>query len=134
MSANTQIELQKALYVALNSDGTLGAIITGVFDFVPQNTSFPYITVSDMTALDWSGAQFDGMEMTVTIHSWSQAEGSKQVKSIMNEIYRILHNQSLTVVGHEFVNMRFEFSNVLRDPDGFTQHGVQRFRIILTAV
>ena len=38
---------------------------------------------------------------------------------------------SLNVSGFNLINLRFEFSDVLRDPDGVTRHGVMRFRAII---
>ncbi len=30
-----------------------------------------------------------------------------------------------------FINVRFEFGDIMRDPDGKTRHGVMRFRAII---
>jgi len=42
-----------------------------------------------------------------------------------------LHKASLTVTGANHINTRFEYSDVVREQDGLTYHGVQRFRTIL---
>ena len=130
MSADSQVAVQTSIYGVLTGDATLMAAITGVHDFVNRATGFPYVTIGEMTTLDWSTQQTTGMEMIVTIHSWSQYEGSKELKGIMALIHGLLHDATLSLSGHNFVNCRFDGSTVLRDPDGQTHHGVQRFRVV----
>ena len=48
----------------------------------------------------------------------------------MDRIHDLLHDSSLSVSGFNLINSRFEFSDILRDPDGVTRHGVMRFRVI----
>ena len=57
--------------------------------------------------------------------------GAKETKNIMDRIHDLLHDSSLSVTGFNLVNLRFEFSDILRDPDGVTRHGVMRFRAII---
>ena len=72
-----------------------------------------------------------GNEITINIHVWSQYKGSKETKQIMDKIHDLLHNSNLNVTGHNLINLRFEFSDIMRDPDGITRHGVMRFRAII---
>ena len=62
---------------------------------------------------------------------WSRYRGSKEAKEIMDRIHTLLHDSSLTVSGTNLINLRFEFSDLVRDPDGITRHGIMRFRAIL---
>lgn len=123
-------ELQKAVYAALDGDATLGALITGVFDHVPPDTAFPYVTVGEVTVADASTMGKDGQAHTITVHSWSRGRGRKEVKDIMAEVYRVLHKANLALTGHDLAGMMFEFASTLTDPDGLTYHGVQRFRAV----
>lgn len=124
-------ELQKAIYTVLSGDATLLGLATGgVFDCPQEDTSFPYVTIGDDTLADWSSKTFDGKEATITIHSWSEAMGREEVKKIMDRIDTLLHNGSLSMTGHSLVVMQFDFAETLRDPDGRTYHGVQRFRAL----
>lgn len=130
MASDPGFELQKSIYGALTGDTTLMALITGVYDFVPDGTSFPYVQIGEDAFEEDGSHTFDGMGVTVTIHSWSQAAGRKQVKEIMAEVYRILHDSTLNISGHTMIMSRFEFGETLKDPDGKTHHGVQRFRMV----
>ena len=124
--------LKSAIYTALNNDSTLtdthGA---GVYDDVPEGSGFPYVTMGEETAIDYGVKGTDGSEQTVNIHVWSQYRGSKEVKTIMDRIHTLLHDSSLSVSGFNLVNTRFEFMDILRDPDGITRHGVMRFRAVM---
>ena len=46
----------------------------------------------------------------------------------MSRIYALLHESDLTISGASLVNLRFEFSDVIKENDGLTTHGIQRFR------
>ena len=81
---------------------------------------------------DWRGTKdLDGGEFTVTFDIWSEYKGAKECKQIMDRVHTLLHNHSLSVSGFNLINLRFEFSDILIDPDGVTRHGVMRFRAII---
>ena len=56
---------------------------------------------------------------------------SVEIKNIMSVVYDILHESSLSVSGASLINMRFEFSDIIKENDGLTTHGVQRFRVFV---
>ena len=121
--------LQTTLYSTLKGDSNLPSTLgAGVYDEVPEDSAFPYITMGEISATDYGVKDADGSDNTVNIHVWSQYKGAKQAKDIMDRVHTLLHNSSLSVSGFNLVNLRFEFSDILRDPDGVTRHGVMRFR------
>tara|TARA_Y100001938_G_C8059144_1_gene416155 strand:- start:1074 stop:1478 length:405 start_codon:yes stop_codon:yes gene_type:complete len=126
-------ELQKTIFTTLNSDSTITSTFSAtVHDHVPQGTSFPYIVIGEETMTDESSAKtLDFNNFTLTIHIFSRNRGRKEAKQIMARIYELLHNQNLSVTGANHINTRFEFSDVIKENDGLTYHGVQRFRTIL---
>jgi hypothetical protein len=125
------LELQKSIFNALDGDSTLQNLVTDVYDFVPENTAFPYVKVGEETSIDNGTKTLQGNEHTLVIHTFSRYRGSKEVKEIMSRIYTLLHESSLSVTGASLVNLRFEFSDVIKENDGFTSHGLQRFRAIV---
>ena len=131
---DSQVAVQQAIFSELKADTQLMAVIKGVFDVVPDNQQFPYITIGDMTAIDGSTQGVDGMEITLTIHSWDQSESRLRLKQIMGDVVEILHCAELVPSGspqiHNIINVRFEYSDLFKDPDNRTWHGVQRFRIV----
>lgn len=126
-----QFQLQQAIFSALNVSAVTSDLSCGVFDDVPQNASYPYIALGEETAVDFSVKDIQGGDFTVNIHVWSQYKGSKETKQIMDKIHDLLHNINLSVTGFNLINLRFEFSDIMRDPDGITRHGVMRFRAII---
>ena len=124
-------ELQKSIFNALDGDSTLQSLVTDVYDFVPESTAFPYVKVGEETSIDNGTKTLQGNEHTLVIHTFSRYRGSKEVKEIMSRIYALLHESSLSVSGASLVNLRFEFSDVIKENDGFTSHGLQRFRAVV---
>lgn len=123
--------LQKAIFTALNGDSTLGNLVTGVYDCIPDNTAFPYVVIGEETGRNNGTVTLDGLEYTLTMHVWSDYKGSYETKNIMARIYDLLHNQSIAVTGASLVNIRQEFEQIVIDSDGVTRHGIIRFRAVV---
>lgn len=131
MAGTATWELQKAVYAALTADAALMALITGIFDHVPQGQAYPYLTVGDDTETDRNTFDRTGREPTMTLHLWSKYAGMKQAKDIAERVVTLLDDQALVVTGWGHVMTTYEFGEFLRDPDGETRHGVLRFRMLL---
>ena len=125
------LQLQKTVFDTLDGDSNLQSKVSDVYNFVPQNTAYPYVQVGDDSLSDNSTKDLDGNIHSIVIHTWSRYRGDKEAKEIMARIYELLHNSSLSVSGASLVNARFETSDILNDPDGITKHGVQRFRFVI---
>ncbi len=125
-----QFALQSSIYTALNVSAITTTLACGVYDEVVEGNSYPFITLGEETAIDYSTKSLVGAETTINVHIWSRYKGSKETKEIMDKIHDLLHDVSLTVTGVNLINLRFEYSDIMRDPDGITRHGVMRFRAI----
>lgn len=127
--------LQAAIYAKLTASTDLMGVVSGVFDAVPQDYSdFPYVTIGEDTLAEWDGADWEGEEATVIIHTWSRKEGLKEAKLVQGYIQDALHRQTLLVSGYNSVDCVREFSETPLDPDGLTRHGVQQFRVTIQRV
>jgi hypothetical protein len=126
--------LQQAVYAALTGNAELMAAISGVYDHVPADTAFPYVTIGETTVTDWSSKTFDGQVHDVTLHIWSRTRGRKETKEIMALLYDTLNDTALDVAGQELVDIRFDFAQTLLDADGLTFHGIQRYRAVTRAL
>ena len=127
-----QFALQTTIYSTLSSDNTLTSTLSaGVYDEVSESATYPFVSLGEETAIDYSTKDTNGGETTINIHTWSQYKGAKQTKQIMDRIHDLLHDSNLTVSGFNLINLRFEYSDIMRDPDGVTRHGVMRFRAII---
>ena len=71
--------LQKAIHAQLIADAGLTALLGGprIYDDVPRQPAFPYVTYGGCTVRDWSTGTDDGDEHTVTMHVWCRAAGRK---------------------------------------------------------
>ena len=126
-----QFALQTTIYNALNVSAITTTLSCGVYDEVIEGNTYPFITLGEETTIDYSTKTATGSETTINIHIWSQYKGSKQTKEIMDKVHDLLHDIDLTVTGFNLINLRFEYSDIMRDPDGVTRHGVMRFRAII---
>ncbi len=134
-------EMQKAVYSALTGSASLMAIVTAVYDHAPQNAVFPYVVIGEDQATPVDADDLLGADHLVDVHVWSgggdgtnQHRGQSPVKRSQDAIYAALHRQPLTVAGAAFISCDLEFQETFMDPDGVTQHGLQRFRVMIDEV
>lgn len=115
------VPIQTAIYARLTGDATLTALITGVFDEVPDNQPFPYVTIGDFDSSEWRTHDRPGYEVVGSIHVWSKARGNKESLDIGNAIGRLLGDRTdIPLVGFTLVASWFQDSNIIktRDADG----------------
>ena len=133
-----QVQIVTAILAALKADAPLSALLTtyaanpAVFTHVPQDLeSYPYVVLFE-AGLDGDDNDCNlGFDGTLTLHSWSDQRDMAVIGNIQKAIYDVLHHADLSMTGYTLVELHQEFSTILRDPDGITLHGVQRYRIIL---
>ena len=137
MTADSQEAMQAALLSALRGDGEFTASLAegadSVLDHVAAGSAYPYVVIGEARTAGFDCKTEDGMEQQLTLHTWSRYQGMLEAKRIMAAIVAALDRASLDLAGHRLVLLRFEFSEVLLDPDGITRHGVQRFRALTQA-
>lgn len=126
-----QFPLQEAIYSALNVNALTVDLSCAVVDEPTNDQSYPFVSIGDARADDYSTKDLDGGEYEITFDVWSQYKGSKECKQIMDKIHDLLHDSNISVTGFNLINLQFDFSDILRDPDGVTRHGVMRFRAII---
>jgi hypothetical protein len=135
---SSQVQTTIAIIAALKADVALTTLLTSyasspaVFTHVPQDLgTYPYVVLFD-TGLDGDDNDCNlGFDGTLNIHSWSDQRDMAIIGNIQKAIYDVLHHAELTMAGYSLVELHQEFTTILRDPDGITLHGVQRYRIIL---
>ena len=128
--SDLSVELQQTIYNALNGNNTLTGK-AGIYDFVPENSNFPYVKLGTESGVDNGTKNEKGTDYTLVIDTFSRYRGSKETKEIMSLVYDILHESNLTVSGANFLNLRFEFSDIIKENDGVTTHGFQRFKAVV---
>jgi hypothetical protein len=88
--ATRMYEVQTKVYGMLATDAELKAKVTGVFDFVPEQTVVPYVTFGHVTSSSERSKTDDGELITITLDIWSESKGRKEAVTIMNMIENIL--------------------------------------------
>ena len=132
MTTSPALALQTGLRAALLADSSLVTALGGeqVFDDVPREAQFPYITIGDIDTRDWSTQTSRGHEHTVTVHLWSRYRGRKQVQELIAEVDRILDGASPPLSGYRLVNLSTVFWTAQREPDGEVYRGTMRLRAV----
>jgi len=107
-------ELQKALYGALIADVTLAGLLGGasIYDRAPPDASFPYVTFADASAEDWSTQTSAGKLHIVIIDVWSRATGRAEPLQIAEAIEAALAGASLSLSGHNLVNLHLSTGEI----------------------
>jgi hypothetical protein len=131
MSNFSQLSLQTAIYAKLTGDTTLMAMVEGVYDRPFQGAAFPYVTIGDSLAKDLSNKLTNGTDHKMTLHVWSREGGRAQTATIMERLYQLLHQGTLTITGQTLVIMQFTASAIQLESDGETYHGTLALRVIL---
>lgn len=137
MTADASWQLQKAFHAALAADAGLTALVTGVFDSVPEGQPFPYLVIGEDRVRARSSKSFEGAEHELAFHAWSRLDdagagglGRRQVKEILAALWSALQGPWPAPEGHALVNLSFLSSETRREPDGLTWHGIARYRAV----
>lgn len=116
-------EVQKALVARIKAATGLE-----VYDNVPTDAVFPYVTFGNITALSAASKDIRFFEYTVTLHVWDRSNGSIRTRNIMSDISDDLDNTTLSMPANQPV-VYFESATVIKDPDNITNHGVLRLTV-----
>lgn len=131
--------LQAAIYTRLSADATLVTTLgCDVYDDVPEAdpsvTPYPYVAFGSFTETMNDTMGTTGRDVTVTVHSWSEALGFKEVQTIDNRVDALLHRWQPTVTGWSATHLLQEYGEVVRDdadPNKPLRHGIRRYRLYL---
>lgn len=134
MTTHIHLPLKERLKNILTSDATLDNLLLGtekVFDNPPRNELPRYITFGEFTSDQWDSHTNNGFQGSLQLDVWTNdMHSSKPCHEIQNRIYQLLHRQDLEVSGYAQINFECSLQTILKDDDGVTHHGVQRFSFI----
>lgn len=122
-------ELQQSLFARLSGDERLSSKVTGVYDYVDENTPYPYVTIGDPVVVPFSTKTSKGEETTVTIHCFSDYKGKKEAYEILTLILQSISRELLTVNGFTLFRMELERMTVFPDINNEVYHGIVTFKI-----
>ena len=120
-------ELQKAVYQRLSTDSQLMQLSTGVYDAVEEDLTFPYVTIGAPSTLNISTRTTFAEEVSVTLHSWSVANGKKESYALLNLIHQAI-GKGLSIEGpFRLLAVSRPELQVIDDADPRIRHGLARF-------
>lgn len=126
--------LQQAVYVKAIGHAPLMALVSGVYDEVPEDVAHPYVSLGSITENVDDAHNQRGLEATVVLHVWSRYRGFKQAAAILAALDTALDRQPLTVAGFQDVSIAHEQHQELRDPDPEIRHINVSYRVWLTKI
>lgn len=124
--------LQQCVFSTLGAAPDVMALLGAprIYDQVPQPAVYPYVSFGQSLVRDSSTGTEAADEHMLTLHIWSRAEGRKEAHELIAAVRAALHDRPLTLPGHRLVNLRHEYSEARREPDGDTIHGLVRLRAV----
>jgi hypothetical protein len=125
--------LQAGIFALLNGDTTLGALITGIYDGVPEDVEPAYVVIGEVAATPDGSHSAHGRQTSATIHTWTRAQSFKTANDIGARVAALLTHQHAAldaqVSGHAVGIVAHEFSQNMVDAEPGIRHRVDRFRI-----
>lgn len=111
--------LQQAIWARLDTE-----IATPVYDHVPEGSPYPYVVIGDEAAGKLDTLTDDHSERFITLTVFSDYEGQKEVKQILQALRDALHRYRPTLsVGVLASPILIERADTARDADGRTFMG-----------
>lgn len=121
--------VQTALYSTLTTDSTLMALVSGVYDSVPEPAVYPFVVIGEAIEMPANEHGSFGSRVSCTIHVWSEYRGFAQVNTMLDCLVRLLDHAPVVIGGRTLVAIRLEQILTLRDSDPDIRHGVARFTV-----
>ncbi len=125
------LETQKSLYAKLAGDSVLMALIKGVYEYVPQNAAYPYVTIGDVTANDDSAKGLKRYDLDVNLEIYSKAQGRKEVLDIIERLKLLLDNQVLSITGFTNIFTKAVGISTKRSSDNLITSGLLTLKIFV---
>lgn len=132
--SDPSLELQAAIVGKLKNDPGVQAVVgQRIYDEVPNNPTFPYISLGDNQVLPDKAACIDGTEIFWQIDGWARDPTFPMVKKISKAVIAAMDDQDITVTGYAVIVCELNTTNYLHDPDGITRHVAINFRFLIQA-
>jgi hypothetical protein len=126
------LPLQGAIHERLINDTALNNEITGVYDQVSEGAVFPYITTGEDVSTPYGTKSSVGENIRTILHCWSQYDGDKEAKQILDLMLQALTRSPLSIDGGFSLKLStIEQMRVFTDIDGTTRHGVLTLRFFI---
>jgi hypothetical protein len=110
--------LQTGLFSLLSAGQT-----TPVYDDVPEDVVFPYITIGAFTCKRVADKTSDIWDASIQIHIWSDYSGKAEVNSVANDITTVVSSAAIDAQGFVVISQDVDFFEAFAEEE-FGYHGV----------
>lgn len=124
--------LQQAVVQQLRADAPLTALVSGIWDEVPETAAYPYVSIGSITELVDDAHNQRGLNTNLVLHVWSKYLGFREAAEILAALDAVLDRQPLTVTGYRDVSVAHQQHQELRDPDPEIRHINVTYRVWMT--
>lgn len=134
MTIGADLDLQRAIVTKLKADTDLQALLANpirLFQDVPKDPTFPYMTLGPSQRLPDLAECIDGAEIFPEFHVYTRAPGYELVKRIGATLIDILHDATLSLGEHRCLLIHLSNELYFVEPDNLTKHGVITFRALV---
>ena len=116
-------EILTALFTRLSTELT-----TPVFDYVPQGTDYPYVSIRVIQADNDDTDTEISNSVTISITGYSRYRGYKELMILADEITTALNNwQMVNTTSFAVGTFKEQFRQFLIDADNLTRYSVQEY-------
>lgn len=126
------ISLQSALITRLRANAALTTALGAsgkVFDYVPQRTAYPYVVYYETDRFEQDTASGRASEHIISVHAFSDKEGSKEVQAILQLCDELLQDYApVALTDHRLVNLKFVSSDQVKEDQVY--HAIAQYRAL----
>lgn len=133
------LDLQTAIVAVLRANADLKTLIGDpirLYQDVPADAVFPYVTIGEAQVVPDFAECIDGSEVFPVFHIWSRASGFTEAKKIAATIWAALSSATLTMTQNRCILLERDAlgDQAMRDPDGTTKHIASHYRALCEPV
>jgi len=120
-----------AIVATLRATPAVVALVNGVYNNVPQGTSYPYVEVRSATGVRKDMFSRPGQETLVDVKALTQTFGDQEGVRIRSQVLQALDLQQPIVAEHVILGMGFETLDNLQEmiAGKLTRHHIATFRV-----
>lgn len=128
--------VRKTIYNALTASTALMALVTGVYDDIPDETAFPYIIFEGVAESRNDRMADYGSDIRITLCVWSKYKGMSEAEEILKEMNNVLDYKDLSTSLSTDINYwemcRWENTTKIDMNDGFTRGLAVSYRCLVS--
>jgi hypothetical protein len=120
------------VFAKLKGSTALSALVTGVYDEVPEGAVLPYVSIGSITETADDAHDHQGLDTLIVVHVWSDYPGNAEAADIFAAVDAALDRVPLIVAGFKDVSIKHDQHQFVKDSDPRIRHVNAQYRVWLT--